>query len=48
MDWNTKTAKVEFDENALPAQKIAQTIASHAAHDGRRHALRQLADAQGT
>jgi copper chaperone CopZ len=27
VDWNSKTAKVEFDENALSAQKLAQTIA---------------------
>ncbi len=28
VDWNTKTAKVEFDESVLPAQKLAQAIAS--------------------
>ncbi len=28
VDWNSKTAKVEFDESALGAQMIAQTIAA--------------------
>lgn len=28
VDWNTKTAKVEFDESVLPAAKLAQLIAS--------------------
>jgi copper chaperone CopZ len=27
VDWSTKTAKVEFDEGAISAQKLAQTIA---------------------
>jgi copper chaperone CopZ len=27
VDWDTKTAKVEFDESVLPAAKLAQTIA---------------------
>jgi mercuric ion binding protein len=28
VDWNSKTAKIAFDENALSAQKLAQTIAA--------------------
>jgi len=28
VDWNTKTAKVEFDESVLPAAKLAQSIAA--------------------
>ncbi len=28
VDWNTKNAKVEFDESTVPAQKVAQLIAS--------------------
>lgn len=27
VDWNTKTAKVEFDESVLPAAELAQSIA---------------------
>ena len=27
VDWNTKDAKVEFDESVLPAQRVAQLIA---------------------
>jgi len=28
VDWNTKNAKVEFDESKLPAQKVSQLIAA--------------------
>lgn len=28
VDWKTKTARIEFDESDLPAQKIAQLIAA--------------------
>jgi copper chaperone CopZ len=28
VDWNTKTAKVEFDESVLPAAQVAQWIAT--------------------
>ena len=28
VDWDTKTAKIEFDESVLPAQKLAQAIAA--------------------
>ena len=28
VDWNTKTAQIEFDESVLPAQKLAQAIAT--------------------
>jgi copper chaperone CopZ len=28
VDWNSKNAKVEFDESSVPAQKVAQLIAA--------------------
>ncbi len=28
VDWKTKNAKVEFDESAIPAQRVAQLIAA--------------------
>jgi copper chaperone CopZ len=28
VDWNTKNAKIEFDESTIPAQKVAELIAA--------------------